>query len=84
MTNLVVVYQNYKNQEDKYLCIAADSMATVCLVDSLKEATMFMSVTALVQAATRLARKDGALNIIPRKMIVYEVKILERTLSRTM
>ena len=81
---LVVIYQSYKNIEDKYLCIAADSMATVCLVDSLKEATMFTSVTSLAQAVTRLARKDGALNIIPRKMIVYEVKLLERTLSRAM
>ena len=84
MTNLVVVYQNYNNIEDKYLCVVPDSMSTVCLVDSLKEATMFTSVTALAQAVTRLARKDGALNIITRKMIVYEIKIMERTLSRAM
>ena len=82
--NLVVIYQNYKNIGDKYLCVATDSMATVCLVDTLKDATMFTSVTALVQAATRLARKDGTLSIISRKMIVYEVKLLERTLSRAM
>ena len=84
MTNLVVVYQNFNNIEDKYLCVALDSMASICLVDSLKDATMFTSVTALAQAVSRLSRKDIGLNIIHKKIIVYEVKIMERTLSRAM
>ena len=81
MTNLVVVYQNYQNIGDAYLRLVEGNVST--MTDELNSATIFTSITNLAQAVTQAA-KDPDLNIITRKMIVYEVKLLKRTLSRSM
>ena len=78
MPNLAVVYQNYGNFEDKYLVLGQD---TVSLTDDLYNATLFTSMSALAKAVT-MAAQHPDLNIIARKIIVYEVKLLGRTLAR--